>query len=700
MLYSPLDWAIFKDVNTTQDDYSYDGNGNLLTDKNRGITSITYNHLNLPATITIAGKGSISYLYDAAGTKLQKSVLEPGAGTSTTTTYLDGLVFEKKNSETSARLMYFSHEDGRVRKIDSSFVFDYYLKDHLGNIRSVITEEQKREIYPAASLEGTMGNSASPVYYEEPLYTINASNIVDAPSGAEFYTNDNGIPNPNPNYNPAAISQKMYKLSGAGSGKLGLGITLKVMVGDTLNIWGRSYWDQVSSTYDAPGVESILAGLLGTPVGGSGAHGMTSGQLASLASNSNGLYNFLQGRPTTTGVPKAGINYVFFDEQFQFVSGGFSMIQPSGGDKQHYSDPVLQNIVAEKSGYIFIYCSNDSPVPVFFDNLQVIHSHGQLLDESHYYPFGMKMAGISSTAALMLENKNLYGGKELQHKEFSDGSGLEMYDFGARFYDVQIARWTSIDPQAEKYYRHTPYNYAINNPLRFMDPNGADIFETEDAWMFTGEDATRYGAMLLAFYSYYNKGLINPQYEDFEYNEVVHLYNIFRPTQPTYGKQISSALLPVLASFEQYSPTIYDNDGSAGTATIGIGHKLHEGPITGKEKYKIIDFFIAVAFLVDDMISTEMYVNNLMKNRGLKSEDLTQDQFNAIADGYFNAGTRLTQIVLDKVKIKDVNGAGEYIKSYYNKGEEGLRKRRLAEYRMFIGQYSKKEEIEAEEQKK
>ncbi len=83
------------------------------------------------------------------------------------------------------------------------------------------------------------------------------------------------------------------------------------------------------------------------------------------------------------------------------------------------------------------------------------------------------MSGISSKAATNAPaNKYQYSTKEIQSKEFTDGSGLELYDFHARQQDPQLGRFWQIDPKCELFPHYNPYNYCFNNPMLFVDPDG------------------------------------------------------------------------------------------------------------------------------------------------------------------------------------------------------------------------------------
>ena len=142
----------FKDGVKQANEYTYDSNGNLTKDLNKGISTITYNVLNLPNMVTFSDGSTIAYTYGADGTKL-KTVHKTGS-TTTTTDYCGNVVYE--NGVQKLLLT----DEGYVTLSDGKY--HYYLKDHQGNNRVVInqsgTVEETNHYYPFGGVFASAGN--------------------------------------------------------------------------------------------------------------------------------------------------------------------------------------------------------------------------------------------------------------------------------------------------------------------------------------------------------------------------------------------------------------------------------------------------------------------------------------------------------------------------------------------------------------
>jgi len=518
-----------KDLNSvdgSQNDYVYDANGNLINDLNKNISTwsagimrpgITYNHLNLPYQVmftkdknTQTADGVITYIYDAAGNKLEKRVKDFHAGPNRdqekniVTTYLAGVEYENNS------LQFIQHEEGRTRISETvqvmascliqpctiywdghvecppppvcpepgyEFLFanDYFIKDNLGSVRAILTDERHTDAYPAATME--QANVAQEkTYYSKITETSKAIASIPGYPSTDTYSNPN---------------QYASEINGS-TNKIGPGITLKVMAGDKFNLRVNSWWNSIEAEPSpaAPVGTPILdlISVLSSGIGGIPGSHSTISELQDGTILSPAINQFLQSsNPSIGNKPKAFVNWILFDEQFKFVESS-SGAEPVG-NKGEYKTYTRENLPVNKNGYLYVYVSNETNnIAVYFDNLQVTHIRGPLVEEAHYYPFGLPIVGISSKAVNFggSQNKFKYNGKRLESAEFGDGSGLNLYDYNARVQDPQIGRFNMIDPHGDKYVEKSPYAYVSNNPINATDPTGMDIHlegkAAEEAW--------------------------------------------------------------------------------------------------------------------------------------------------------------------------------------------------------------------------
>lgn len=449
----------------TGNDFSYDGNGNMIVDSNKNMEGVVYNILNLPQMVPMKGKGTISYVYDADGNKLEKLVVDSTLSQTSPlhdTTLYSGLFLYNNDS-----LQFISHEEGRIRpKLISptggwvssniEYVYDYFIKDHLGNTRIVLSEEAEQDSY-VATMEQQNGT------LENELFDSVASTQYPKPAGFDSDTANHYV--------------SMLDPTSSGGTRIGPMIILKVMAGDTITASTYCWYNTPVQTPTGP---SLLSSLVPALAGGSiaaSSERLIAAQQSSvdniLTSNLPTFLSYKDGQYVSTS-PKAFLNWALFDDRFNYITGGVTQVPVIASGNPSVAITANTPVSIPKNGYIYIYVSNESPQPVYFDNLSIQDHRGPLLEENHYYPLGLTMAGISDKALKTnyAENKYRYNGKELQHLEFSDGSGLEEYDFGARFQDPQLGVWHNLDPLADQSTRLSPYAYAFNNPLRFIDPDG------------------------------------------------------------------------------------------------------------------------------------------------------------------------------------------------------------------------------------
>jgi RHS repeat-associated protein len=444
----------FKDGSkATGAEYDYDRNGNMRRDDNKGITSIEYNDLNLPKEITFASGNRILYYYDAAGVKIRKVVEEQIEGsTATTTTYYEGsLQFTEKEgypdpADNHARMIDFIMTDeGRAVPGTSvgDYDYEYFVKDHLGNTRAVVTTADNSTTFTA-----TMESENA---QQEESEFKNVAETRHTDQANDYLQDGNEIAH-------------LYPGQTDGNGhSVGPAISLYVRPGDQVNM--EAFVTYTGTASGNQGTDALAAAL----ASGFGYSALMPETNYIFDFFNEGLALFTGTRSENTNMPIISITYLLFDENFGLIDYGWEQVG-SGDQMGNGFEKLDRQVDVKDEGYMYIYVSNESlgSVEAFFDDISVEHIESKVTQVADYYPFGMQIKQTSTDVSNPLANKYLYNGKEIQNE-------TQWYDYGARMYDPQLGRFFTQDRFATKYFSLSPYQYAANDPIRNIDVNGDSI---------------------------------------------------------------------------------------------------------------------------------------------------------------------------------------------------------------------------------
>ena len=447
----------FKEQGQAVEEYSYDGNGNMVQDLNKGVGNIEYNYLNLPQKVAKSATDYITYVYDALGKKLFQQMFT--AKTARRTDYASEFTYQNDS------LKFAIHEEGRVILTAKTPEYQYNLTDHLGNVRLTFTTKDDEETKVATLESGHKAEDrANYLYYDEAIlvnsawfdHTTNAATPDDAENATGF---------------GAALGESTRLMGANTNARYGLARSLSVMPGDVIDMEVYAKYVDLAQA-DPRGAFATFIQYLATAAAKTSKTIVDRGAAGSIGHLTIPVIPLSHTEDDNgTTAPKAYLNFIFLDRDMNPVSTDFGFKQITTAAAEHGQDGPHERLslsyTAKQAGYLYIYLSNDNLTAseVYFDDFRVRQVKSAVLQMQDYYPFGLTFNSYKREKSV--KQNFLYNGKELQ-----DALGLNWSDFGARMYMSDIGRWGVNDPLGEKGRRWSPYTYAFDNPIRFIDPDG------------------------------------------------------------------------------------------------------------------------------------------------------------------------------------------------------------------------------------
>jgi RHS repeat-associated protein len=350
------------------------------------------------------------------------------------TDYIGSLILENDT------LQFIQTAEGRVvpKTVDGvdKNEYQYHLKDHLGNVRTTFAV---RDDDYQTSFE-TVENP----YFDNYDQITRLANFMKK-SGS--YS---------------------HRLTGGGTDIVGLMKTLYVSKGDKIS--AEVYGKYLDAQFTDEGVNgAALINALVTMLGG----GTITGEGTIVQNNLN--TDFISAAMADDGQessPKAYLNYILLDKNFNYLNSGFERLSESAADPGDgtgtHQRLSFEEILIEEDGYLMVFLSNESDqsVEVFWDDFRVGHHYNAVLQADDYYPFGLTFNSYQRE----FSKKNKMN--TFQDQEYEEETGWVKFKW--RNHDPAIGRFFNIDPLAEDYYYNSPYAFSENDVISAIELEGLE----------------------------------------------------------------------------------------------------------------------------------------------------------------------------------------------------------------------------------
>ncbi len=449
----------FTDGSALSTEYAYNAAGSMTSDLNKGISQITYNHLNLPLVVQFSDGRKIENTYDAGGAKITQTITLAN-GEQQKTDYVGNLYYE------NGQLKYFQHGGGRTLLVEAdnnpgslqAIEQQYHISDHQGNVRLTFSNMAVQQ-HVAAHFEDEVAESelfsgTNELYPKGPKNIVSSTLLNRTPGGSKVMKlnlGDEDYP----------LDTKMVLLKKK----------IAVQKGDviTLEVYAKYLNLQENNDISADQLLMALGGGAGYAVGIEASTGATT------ITSSGGIVAFLGGNRLSGAVPQAFLKYYLLNASGDEITSGKKPVSQAAAITSKASlagshERLYFQIIAEENGYLSAELSHeqDEDIDVYFDDfsLQVQRKGLSVVQQDDYTPFGLRMN--SYLAEGQQQNKLLYNAAS----EWNETSGF--YETFYRSYDPALGRFHAIDPYAGLYLDQSPYNYGLNNPITFNDPTGGN----------------------------------------------------------------------------------------------------------------------------------------------------------------------------------------------------------------------------------